>query len=170
MSPRLKYIEYVQPEAPMVKAWLMSHRYPERSLTWEDVLKAIYRNRNEWDLLVARYKHYVTPDASSWGDCFSQAIVLCAVLRAIGFSKDSVFVMVACHIGESFGEALHATVILYTDNGWYRLDTMKPSFEDAILHIKRLTDRLKTNPYVCIFNDQIWKVAAASETSALCTR
>jgi len=35
----------------------------------------------------------------------------------------------------------------------------KPGLEEAILPIGNLEDLLSTNPYVCMFNDQRWRIA-----------
>lgn len=154
-----RYTRCVQPEATAVRAWLMLHEDRGRTLLWEDVLRVVYQERAQWDSVVAQYKKCLAGDVSSWGDCFSQAVVLCAALRAVGYGEEEVFVAVTCHVGEPFERALHATVALLADNDWYCLDTTKSSIENAVFHAGRLEDVLKTNPYVCMFNDRTWQVA-----------
>jgi len=159
VCPTESYARYVQPGAMVVRAWLMSHGDRGRTLLWEDVLRTVYQERGHWDSLVAQYKKCLAGDVPSWGDCFSQAVVFCAVLRAIGYGQEAVLVAVTCHVGEPFERALHATVALLAEDEWYCLDITKPSIEDAIFRAGRLGDVLKTNPYVCMFNDRRWRIA-----------
>jgi len=158
-----RWARYVMPAAEEVEMWVSQLRSQVRSeklrLSCRDVVDAIYSRRPAWDSLVARYKVRLGTSASLWGRCFSHAVFLCAVFRALGFGADHALVAVTCHEGEPFEKALHATVVLYDDAGWHCVDVTKPGPEEAILPIGNLEDLLSTNPYVCMFNDQRWRIA-----------
>jgi len=161
---RLEYTECVRPKAREVEAWLGQICGQRCAFSCRDVVGTIYARRAEWDSLVTRYKGGLRPNAPSWGRCFSHAVFLCAVFRALGYGADHTLVAITCHDGEPFEKALHATVVLCDDGGWYCVDVTKPSPEEAILPIANLEDLSRTNPYVCVFNDQSWQVAEGCET------
>lgn len=155
----MKYKEYVKPGAKEVQAWLGHMCAQGWGSSCTEVVRTIYARRAQWDSLVTQYVGRLGAGALSWGNCFSHAVFLCAVLRALAYGADHCVVLVTCHDVEPFERALHATVAVYDGDGWYCVDAAKPRQEDAIMQLGNLEELLRTNPYVCMFNDRRWQVA-----------
>ncbi|MBT9165289.1 MAG: hypothetical protein DDT22_00823 [candidate division WS2 bacterium] len=147
----LKYKDFICPQSNEVSNFVSLYKTKllegEEPAKIASLVKFIYQNRTLWNKLFYEHNHF-----KDWGECFVQSLSLCAVLRSLGYNKEEVYVIVTCHRGELFEKALHASVIAF-ENGWYSVDLTKTSPLEAVWHIGTPDTLLKTNPFICLFND-----------------
>ena len=88
-----------------------------------------------------------------FGRCFKSSILMCAVLRALGFGEEHVFVIVTCHKGEPFSDALHAGTVVKIEDEWFYIDMTKSFCMGRVHGLVSLGNLVEHNRCIAMFND-----------------
>lgn len=157
---RLSYCRLVRPDHPVIGEVLAALGLPvpqELSRRLFEVLWTWHGSTSEGVSLRDRYLSEVAADANL-GLCFGTSVFGCAILRALGVGADKVCVVVGCHEGEDFQDALHASLVWKTDGGVWLVDLDKSSEDQACITVPSLRAFARCTTLVCAFNDETGEV------------
>lgn len=119
-------------------------------LCLEVIMDSAIANKAGWEQLL---DWYWRGRSSPLGECYRNAVVVCSLLRQMGFSADSCYVAITCHLGEDYGQATHATVLVSDKDSWALLDATKNDPALGYRAIASLREFSGHNRLVCLFNE-----------------
>jgi len=140
----LAYRELIKPYDPMVLRLAEECKRSSQILEW--VVGFSYAR---WLTLLGKY----FGSSVEFGRCFKSSILMCAVLRALGFGEEHVFVIVTCHKGEPFSDALHAGTVVKIEDEWFYIDMTKSFCMGRVHGLVSLGNLVEHNRCIAMFND-----------------
>ncbi len=157
---KLSYCELVRPDHPVTKIALAALGATAPRDLSDDLFATLwtwYRSASEGVALRDRYVREIAAGADL-GRCFGTSVFGCAILRGLQIDADRVFVIVGCHRGEDFQNALHASLAWRVSGGIWLVDLDKSAENEARIVLPSLRAFARHTSLVCAFNDQTGEV------------
>lgn len=120
------------------------------------VSKKHHTQKKQYDYIWKDYvdEYWNSLQKDEIGNCYKEAVSLCAMLRSFGVSDRSCFVIIAVDKTGSHFTSLHSSVILKAENDWYGIDTTKQACSVLCL-IEDINSYINLIQPYFVFNDKI---------------